>query len=81
MADVYLWAGIKNMVDDEQPLKVHGKTLEELLKNLVNNYPNLKEIIEDGVSCSIDNKLVMNALDEKIRESTEVYLFQKITGG
>ena len=81
MADVYLWSGIRQMVEDKQPLKVNGSTLEELLINLIKNYPNLKTIIEEGVSCSVDDKLVMSSTSEKIGENSEVYLFQKLSGG
>ena len=81
MADVYLWSGIRNLVDDKQPLKVNGKTLEELVANLIRSYPDLKIIIEEGVSYSVDGKLVMNSINEKINENSEVYVLQKISGG
>ena len=81
MADVYLWSGIRNLVDDKQPLKVNGKTLEELVANLIRSYPDLKIIIEEGVSYSVDDKLVMNSINEKINENSEVYVLQKISGG
>ena len=81
MADVYLWSGIRTLVDEENPLKIDGENLEELLDNLIISYPKLKAIIQEGVSFSVDNKLVMSSTAERIRENSEVYIFQKISGG
>ena len=81
MANVYLWAGIRALVDEENPLKIDGENLEELLDNLIISYPKLKAIIQEGVSFSVDNKLVMSSTVERIKENSEVYIFQKISGG
>ena len=81
MANVYLWSGVRALVDKENPLKIDGDNLEELLDNLIVRYPNLKAIIQEGVSFSVDNKLVMSSTVERINENSEVYIFQKISGG
>ena len=81
MANVYLWSGVRALVDEENPLKIDGSNLEELLDNLLNRYPNLKAIVQEGVSFSVDNKLVMSSTVERIKENSEVYIFQKISGG
>ena len=81
MANVYLWSGVRALVDEENPLKIDGGNLEELLDNLIISYPNLKAIIHEGVSFSVDNKLVMSSTVEGINENSEVYIFQKISGG
>ena len=81
MANVYLWSGVRALVDEENPLKIDGGNLEELLDNLIISYPNLKVIIQEGVSFSVDNKLVMSSTVERIKENSEVYIFQKISGG
>ena len=81
MANVYLWSGVRALVDEENPLKIDGSNLEELLDNLINRYPNLKAIVQEGVSFSVDNKLVMSSTVERIKENSEVYIFQKISGG
>ena len=81
MANVYLWSGVRALVDGKNPIKIDGGNLEELLDNLIISYPNLKAIIQEGVSFSVDNKLVMNSTVERIKENSEVYIFQKISGG
>ena len=81
MANVYLWSGIRALIGEENPLKIDGDNLEELLDNLIIIYPNLKPIIQEGVSFSVDNKLVMSSTVERIKENSEVYIFQKISGG
>ena len=81
MANVYLWSGVRTLIGEENPLKIDGENLEELLDNLIISYPNLKDIIQEGVSFSVDNKLVMSSTVERIKENSEVYIFQKISGG
>ena len=81
MANVYLWSGVRALVDEENPLKIDGSNLEELLDNLISRYPNLKAIVQEGVSFSVDNKLVMSSTVERVKENSEVYIFQKISGG
>ena len=81
MANVYLWSGVRALVDKENPIKIDGESLEKLLDNLIVRYPNLKAIIQEGVSFSVDNKLVMSSTVERIKENSEVYIFQKISGG
>ena len=81
MANVYLWSGVRALVDEENPLKIDGGNLEELLDNLIISHPNLKAIIQEGVSFSVDNKLVMSSTVERIKENSDVYIFQKISGG
>ena len=81
MANVYLWSGVRALVDKENPIKIDGESLEELLDNLIISYPNLEAIIQEGVSFSVDNKLVMSSTVEIIKENSEVYIFQKISGG
>ena len=81
MANVYLWSGVRALVDEENPLKIEGGNLEELIDNLIISYPNLKTIIQEGVSFSVDNKLVMSSTAERIKNNSEVYIFQKISGG
>ena len=68
-------------ISSEHPHKIDGDNLKELLDNLIIIYPNLKAIIQEGVSFSVDNKLVMSSTAERIRENSEVYIFQKISGG
>ena len=81
MAEVYLWAGAKRLIEADNPLKINGKTLGELLQNLVIEYPDLKIILEEGVSCSVDDKLIFNSSTEVVSENSEVFIFQKISGG
>ena len=81
MANVYLWAGAINFIDDENPLNINGETVGELLQNLVVRYPNLGRIVKEGVSCSVDDKLIFNSSSEVVGKNSEVYIFQKISGG
>ena len=81
MARVYLWAGARRQFDIEQPLSVTGNTVGDVIDNLVLLHPDMKELIKDGVSCAVDDKLIMNSTSEKVSDKSEIYIFQKISGG
>ena len=81
MAKIYLWSGISGLVNEEQPIKIEGNTVHDLLVNLKKKYPNLISILDEGVSFSVDNKLVLNSVSHKVGKHSEVYIFQKISGG
>ena len=81
MARVYLWAGARRQFDIEQPLSVNGNTIGDVIDNLVLLHPDMKELIKDGVSCAVDDKLIMNSTSEKVSDKSEIYIFQKISGG
>ena len=81
MAEVYLWAGAKKLIEADYPLTVDGETVGDLLKNLVIMYPNLRYLVKEGVSCSVDDKLIFNSSTEAVGKNSEVFIFQKISGG
>ena len=81
MANVYLWAGASRFIEHDNPLNINGKTVAELFKNLLIRYPNLENIFNEGVSCAVDDKLIFNSSVEVVSENSEVYIFQKISGG
>lgn len=81
MANVHLWAGIKNIIDIDHPLQISGETIHDLLENLKKKYPQLQPILEEGVSFSVDDILVFSSTSHKVNDKSEVYIFQKISGG
>ena len=48
---------------------------------LENKYPELREIIEAGVSVSVDGRIIASGLTEPVYENSEVFLLQQLKGG
>ena len=81
MVQVNLWAGLRRFVDDKDTVEIKAQNVGEILSALENKYPELKEIIEAGVSVSVDGKIIASGLTEPVYEDSEVFLLQQLKGG
>lgn len=81
MVQVNLWAGLRRFVDGKDTVEIKAQNVGEILSALENKYPELKEIIEAGVSVSVDGKIIASGLTEPVYEDSEVFLLQQLKGG
>ena len=81
MVQVNLWAGLRRFADDKDTVEIKAQNVGEILNALENKYPELKEIIEAGVSVSVDGKIIASGLTEPVYEDSEVFLLQQLKGG
>lgn len=81
MVKVQLWSGLKRFTDGEEIIEVEGRTIGEVLKNIVADYPALEATIEAGVSVAVDGKIMARDLTTRIESESEVFLLQQIKGG
>ena len=81
MVQVNLWAGLRRFVDGKDTVEIKAENVGEILSALENKYPELKEIIEAGVSVSVDGKIIASGLTEPVYEDSEVFLLQQLKGG
>ena len=81
MVQVNLWAGLRRFADGKDTVEIKAQNVGEILNALENKYPELKEIIEAGVSVSVDGKIIASGLTEPIYEDSEVFLLQQLKGG
>lgn len=81
MVQVNLWAGLRRFVDGKDTVEIKAQNVGEILNALENKYPELKEIIEAGVSVSVDGKIIASGLTEPVYEDSEVFLLQQLKGG
>ena len=81
MVQVNLWAGLRRFTDGKDTVEIKARNVGEILNALENKYPELKEIIEAGVSVSVDGKIIASGLTEPVYEDSEVFLLQQLKGG
>jgi len=81
MIKVQLWAGLKRFTGGEEIIEVEGKTIGQVLNNIVEQYPALGQTIEAGVSVAVDGKIMARDLTAEISPESEVFLLQQIKGG
>ena len=81
MVQVNLWAGLRRFADGKDTVEIKAQNVGEILNALENKYPERKEIIEAGVSVSVDGKIIASGLTEPVYEDSEVFLLQQLKGG
>ena len=81
MVEVNLWAGLRRFTDGADNVEVEAKNVGEVLEGLVQKHPELREIIEAGVSVAVDGKVIASGLTEAVREDSEVFIIQQLKGG
>lgn len=81
MVQVNLWAGLRRFTDGKATVEVEAKNVGEILNGISHKHPALKEIIEAGVSVSVDGRIIASGLTEPVQEDSEVFLLQQLKGG
>lgn len=81
MVQVNLWAGLRRFTNGKDTVEIKARNVGEILNALENKYPELREIIEAGVSVSVDGRIIASGLTEPVYENSEVFLLQQLKGG
>ena len=80
MVKVHLWASLRVFADGHDVVEVEATTVGGMLDALAHAYPGLADIVEEGVSVSVNGRIIASALNEEIPEGAEVYLMQRLRG-
>ena len=81
MPEVRLFGGLRDAVDGAESVKLEGTTIRELLENLSEEYPPMRERIAQGIAISIDGVIYRDDWEQPIPEGAEVGLLSRIAGG
>lgn len=79
--DVHLWSALRQHAGGQEVVTVEANTVGELLDALARDWPGLADVIEQGVSVSVDSRVIASSLTEPVRSGQEVWLLTRITGG
>ncbi|WP_127112090.1 MoaD/ThiS family protein [Shimia sediminis] len=81
MVEINLWSGLRRFADGKDRVEVEGKTVGEILDDLVRIHPGLGPVIKAGVAVSVDGEILPNARHAAVTEDSEVFLLQRLRGG
>ena len=87
MAKVFLPFQLKEITEYKDFIEVKGKTLKEVINNLDNMYPGLKDHlveegkIKSGLSAICGFAATRKGLLQELEEDTEVHFLPAISGG
>ncbi|HCH23692.1 MAG TPA: molybdopterin synthase sulfur carrier subunit [Oceanospirillaceae bacterium] len=81
MAHIQIFGSLRDLFAGEDSVELDVKNLRELLLKLPAAYPDCQEEIDEGVSVSIDGKIINDDWFTPIRPDSEVVVLPRIVGG
>jgi len=81
MATVSLSSGYRDAADGAASVEIEAATVRELLRRLVDRYPRLEPLFEDGVAVSINGDIYRDVRDLPIPDGAEIFLLPRLQGG
>jgi len=81
MPAVRLWGALRPCADDVEFVNIDAATIRELLRKLEERYPQMTELLEEGVAVSINGVIYQDSWSQPVPADAEVYLLPRIAGG
>ena len=87
MATVFIPSLMRKLTDDHERVVVTGSTVRQIVNNLEDEYPGIKDRLVDGhrikpsISVAVDGEVSPMGLLEKVRDESEVHFLPAIGGG
>lgn len=81
MVLVRLWGSLKARAGGRTELEVEAVNIRELLNRLGEDQPGLRDVLEKGVSISVDGRIYNDDWYQPIAADSEVYILPRIEGG
>lgn len=87
MAEVWIPSLLQPLSGGVQKVSLPGKTVRQLIDNLEQHYPGMRERLLDGdrlrasISVVVDGEISQEKLRHKLKEDSEVQFMPAISGG
>ena len=81
MVQVQLGGPLKSAAGGRTSFEVEATTIRELLTRLEAAYPELEDVLGQGVAVAIDGRIYRDAWFQPIPEGSEVFLLPRMAGG
>lgn len=78
---VSLTGPLRSAAGEAATVEIDAANIRELLKKLVQQYPDMDEHLDQGIAVSIDGTLYRDGGDVRIPSDAEVVLLPRIQGG
>ncbi|MEQ8442396.1 MAG: MoaD/ThiS family protein [Alphaproteobacteria bacterium] len=81
MAKVVLWGSLSRLADGRAEFDIDAPNIDRMLIALGEAAPDLKPVLDKGVTVSIDGTLYRLDRFKKIDPDSEVFILPKMAGG
>ena len=81
MITVSLSSGFRDAVGGAASVEVEAATVRELLRLLLERYPEMERHYDEGVAVSINGEIYRDIRDLNIPSDAEVFLLPRLQGG
>ena len=76
-----LSGSLRDAADGAASVSIEAATIRELLRKLIERYPQLQRAVDEGVAVSINGDIFRDNWGEPIPPDAEVFLLPRIQGG
>ena len=81
MVTVKLGGSSQTLVSTQVEFEVEAANIYQLLQGLGKRYPEIRDLLDQGVAVSVDGQIYNGARFQTIPAGAEVYLLPKLVGG
>lgn len=81
MVKVTLWAGLVPLADNHKTMSVEARTIRDLLRQLQERYPGLREPFRSEVAVVVNGAIYRNDWSVELPENADVFLMRRLAGG
>jgi len=87
MATVFIPSLMRTLTDNKASVSVSGSSVREIVSNLEEMYPGIKERLVDkfklksGITVAVDGEISPIGILEKVSENSEVHFLPAVGGG
>jgi len=81
MPELQLSGDLRDAAGGAASIHIEAATIRELLRKLVERYPDMQARIDEGVAVSINGQIYRDDRGESIPQDAEVFLLPRIPGG
>ena len=81
MATVSLSSGFQDAAEGAASVEIEAATVRELLRLMVERYPKMERLFDEGVAVSINGDIYRDIRDLAIPDGAEIFLLPRLQGG
>ena len=81
MLKVCLSGPLQAAADGAVSVSISAVTIRELLRELVEQYPDMQNQLDDGIAVSVNGEIFRDSWSEELPEGAEIFLLPRIQGG
>jgi sulfur-carrier protein len=78
---IHLWGALRPFAGGASSVSVNARTIRELFRVLIDQYPGMEPHIKRGVAVSINGQIFRDQWDTVLPNDAEIYLLPRVPGG